>query len=275
MCPCAAVHAKPHIWRTVSTIKKHSRLPPSNSGRASISASSPPAPSSTRGGLFNSSIITSDSLLLWQKHERERPWNIAASSILNQRKKSEEAAASRLLAPTNLGHRHFKHIFVRRYHSVFVADALATSRRRAGALRPRQSSSKHQQLADCINTNCPPKICVSRGCSLPQPILPSTTPAMHTVDGRGTITSLPSLIIRPPTSTTGKYIGQVNLTAPAALGSKADLGIALPTNPLVGIALEGVWEGVGPGLGHLEWILCIGRGDSRPPARPKLIEPLP
>ena len=69
-------------------------------------------PSSTRGGLFNSSIITSDSLLLWQKHERERPWNIAASSILNQRNKSEEAAASRLLAPTNLGHRHFKHIFV-------------------------------------------------------------------------------------------------------------------------------------------------------------------
>ena len=51
---------------------------------------------------------------------------------------------------------------------------------------------------------------------------------MHTVDGRGTITSLPSLIIRPPTSTTGKYIGQVNLTAPAALGSKADLGLALP-----------------------------------------------
>jgi hypothetical protein len=97
---------------------------------------------------------------------------------------------------------------------------------------------------------------------------------MHTVDGRGTITSLPSLIIRPPTSTTGKYIGQVNLTALAALGSKADLGIALPTNPLVGIALEGVWEGVGPGLGHLEWILCVGRGDSRPPARPKLIEPL-
>ena len=82
---------------------------------------------------------------------------------------------------------------------------------------------------------------------------------MHTVDGRGTITSLPSLIIRPPTSTTGKYIGQVNLTAPAALGSKADLGIALPTNPLVEIVGAGVWEGVRLGSRRLEWILCVGR----------------
>ena len=64
-------------------------------------------------------------------------------------------------------------------------------------------------------------------------------------------------------------------TAAAALGPKAGSGIHFPPNPLVRIAATGVWEGVGPGLGHLEWILCVGQGDSWPPARPKLIEPLP
>ena len=68
-------------------------------------------PSSTRGGLFNSSIIASDTLLAVAADARtvvEQSRHHPLSNIA----KYESAAASRLLAPTNLGHCHFKHIFV-------------------------------------------------------------------------------------------------------------------------------------------------------------------
>ena len=70
-------------------------------------------------------------------------------------------------------------------------------------------------------------------------------------------------------------LDRIIITAVAALDPKADLGLAILPNPLIGIGRIDIGAGVGPGLGRLEWILCIGRGDSRPPARPKLIEPLP
>ena len=64
-------------------------------------------------------------------------------------------------------------------------------------------------------------------------------------------------------------------TAAAALGPKAGSGIHFPPNPLVRIAATGVWEGVGLGSRSFERILCVGRGDSWPPARPKPMVPLP
>jgi len=70
-------------------------------------------------------------------------------------------------------------------------------------------------------------------------------------------------------------LDRIIITAAAALDPKADLGLAILPNPLVVIARIDIGAGVGPSLGRLEWILCVGRGDSRPPARPKLIEPLP
>ena len=70
-------------------------------------------------------------------------------------------------------------------------------------------------------------------------------------------------------------LGQINITAAAALDSKADLGLALPPNPLVGITAKGIWAGVRIGLRSFEQVLYVGWGNSQPPAWPKLMVPPP
>jgi len=57
---------------------------------------------------------------------------------------------------------------------------------------------------------------------------------------------------------------KTDCTAVAALGPNAGSGTHFLPNPLVRITTAGIYEGVRLGPRCLEWILCVGRGDSRP-----------